>query len=130
MSRHTLIDGGYITNDICGIRKLSISQQKAVGKKIEGCQLVITGCKFKNGTKKVVWPLFQDIIENSSGIWRGDIQEQRGTFEARGLAAYRGWIMRLARKMGFVAGALFFCFVFFWAGKRKWKLDLEPQNPA
>ncbi|MCG8385385.1 MAG: hypothetical protein MJA30_07580, partial [Cytophagales bacterium] len=24
------------------------------------------------------------IIENSCGVWRGDIQEQRGPFEARG----------------------------------------------
>ena len=52
-------------------------------------------------------------------VQRGDIQEQRGTFEARGQAAYRGWAVRLARKMGFVAGALFFWFVFFWACKRK-----------
>ena len=43
----------------------------------------------------------------------GDIQEQRGTFEACGQAACRGWTVRFARKMGFVAGALFFCFVFF-----------------
>ncbi|MCG8384303.1 MAG: hypothetical protein MJA30_02080, partial [Cytophagales bacterium] len=25
-----------------------------------------------------------ESIENSSGVWRGDLQEQRGTFEARG----------------------------------------------
>ena len=43
----------------------------------------------------------------------GDIQEQRDTFQACGQAAYRGWIMRLAGKIGSVAGALFFCFVFF-----------------
>ena len=30
--------------------------------------------------------------------WRGDIQEQRGTFEALGQAAYRGWIARFAGK--------------------------------
>ena len=59
------------------------------------------------------------IIENSSGVWRGDIQEQRGTFEACAQAAYRGWAARLVGKMGFVPGALFFCFVFFWARKRK-----------
>ncbi len=61
----------------------------------------------------------QGIIENSSGVWRGDLQEQCGPFEACGQAAYRGWIVRLAGKMGLVAGALFFCFVFFWARKRK-----------
>ena len=49
----------------------------------------------------------------------GDLQEQRGPFEACGSAAYRGWVVRFARKMGFVPGALFFCFVFFWACKRK-----------
>ena len=43
----------------------------------------------------------------------GDIQEQRDTFQACGQAAYRGWIMRLAGKIGSVAGALFLCFVFF-----------------
>ena len=36
-------------------------------------------------------------IENSSGVWRGDIQEQRGTFEACGQAAYRGWVVRFER---------------------------------
>ena len=49
----------------------------------------------------------------------GDIQEQRGTFEACGQAAYRGWTARFEGKMGLVPGALFFCFVFFWACKRK-----------
>ena len=48
-----------------------------------------------------------------------DIQEQRGTFEACGQAACRGWIARFEGKMGLVPGALFFCFVFFWACKRK-----------
>ncbi len=42
-----------------------------------------------------------------------DIQEQRGTFEACGQAACRGWIARFEGKMGFVPGALFFYFVFF-----------------
>ena len=70
------------------------------------------------------------IIENSSGVWRGDIQEQRGTFEACGQAAYRGWVARFEGKMGFVPGALFFGFVFFWARKRKWKPGLEPPNLA
>ncbi len=64
-------------------------------------------------------PLSQGIIKNSSGVWRGDIQEQSGSFEACGRAAYRGRIVRLEGKMGFVAGALFFWFVFFWARKRK-----------
>ncbi len=64
--------------------------------------------------------LSQGIIKNSSGVWRGDIQEQRGPFEACGRAAYRGRIVvRLEGKMGFVAGAFFFWFVFFWACKRK-----------
>ena len=58
-------------------------------------------------------------IENSSGIKRGDIQEQYGPFEACGYAAYKGWAVRFAGKRGFVDGALFFCFVFFWACKRK-----------
>ena len=41
--------------------------------------------------QEVDHPYFADrIIENSSGIWRGDIQEQRGPFEACGSAAYRG----------------------------------------
>ena len=54
-----------------------------------------------------------DIIENSNGIWRGDIQEQRGPFMDCGQAACRGWTARFARKMGLVAGALFFRLVFF-----------------
>ncbi|MCG8391200.1 MAG: hypothetical protein MJA30_36955, partial [Cytophagales bacterium] len=54
------------------------------------------------------------IIENSSGAWRGDLQEQRGTFESRGQAAYRGWAVRLAGKRGWAVGALFF-----WASKGK-----------
>ena len=37
---------------------------------------------------------FLDIIENSSGVWRGDLQEQRGPFEGYGQAAYRRWIAR------------------------------------
>ncbi len=32
----------------------------------------------------------EGIIKNSSGVWRGDVQEQRGPFEACGQAAYRG----------------------------------------
>ena len=68
----------------------------------------------------------QGVIENSSGVWKGDLQQQRGPFEACGQAAYGDWAVRLAGKMGWVAGALFFGFVFFprrdaygWAGKRK-----------
>ena len=49
-------------------------------------------------------------IENSSGIKKGDIQEQYGPFEACGQAAYGSWIARLAWKMGLVAGALRFRF--------------------
>ena len=38
----------------------------------------------------------------------GGIQEQRGTFEARGQAACRGWAVRFVRKMSFVTGAFSF----------------------
>jgi len=31
----------------------------------------------------------------------------------------QGWVVCLAGKCVFDRGALFFCFVFFWAGKRK-----------
>ena len=64
-------------------------------------------------------PLSQGIIKNSSGVWRGDIQQQRGPFEGCGQAAFRGRIVRLEGKVGLVAGAFFFWFIFFWACKRK-----------
>ena len=70
-------------------------------------------------------------------MWRGDIQEQRGTFEGCGQAAYRGWIARFEGKMGLVDGAFFFWFVFFprrdaygMGVQKKMNTDLEPQNPA
>ena len=49
-----------------------------------------------------------------------DVQEQRGPFEGWAQAAGNRGIVRFAGKMGIVRGAFFFCFVFFWACKRKW----------
>ena len=64
--------------------------------------------------RDILWySVLSGIIENSSGVWRGDLQEQYGTFEACGQAAHRGWAVRFEGKMGLVPGALFFWFVFF-----------------
>ena len=61
------------------------NKQKAVGK-IEGCLI---------NTSNIAHP----VTDRS--------------FEARGQAAHRGWTARFEGKMGLVAGAPFFCFIFF-----------------
>ncbi len=43
----------------------------------------------------------------------GDILEQHGTFEACGLAAYKGMGSTFCAENRLVAGTLFFCFIFF-----------------
>ena len=84
-----------------GIGRFSISRQSAKGS-WQKVRLPLANPDFKKGN-----------IKNSSGVWSGDLREQRGPFEARGQAAYRGWTVCFAWKMGLVAGTLFFWFAFF-----------------
>ncbi len=68
----------------------------------------------------------QGIIESSSGLWRGDLQEQHGPFEAYGQAAYRDWVVCLAGKWAWLLAPCSFGSFSFpegmpmaWARKRK-----------